>query len=340
MTDNGAEREINWNMPRTADKVNAINAMLSIIENKKLYESLLGQSRDTIDSLKSDLHSNELQNKHLIQENNKINQNINKLLQTNNKLELQLKKQTNSLKEKIKKLTKENEGLKYRDKKYQNDIRKKEKIYKSQQEKIKKLLDDRDKKSYKCLGMKLLNNQISTSVLNHPNSLNKTKKNQANNIQKKQYQESVEKENRLLDENNMLQSQIAHFQNQLQSVLSENNLLKESLLRLEVNAKESLIKINDLFANNSNKIPSINTYKYSMPFDNDSQNLVGRDIEESFKNLRVVLDDLKCKTDETNNAENIQRMQAEIISLKTTIRELQETNKEYQMLIKTYVNSE
>ena len=52
------ENEINWNLPRTSDKVNVINAMLAIIENKKLYESLLSQSRDTIETLKIDLHSN------------------------------------------------------------------------------------------------------------------------------------------------------------------------------------------------------------------------------------------------------------------------------------------
>jgi len=174
--------------------------------------------------------------------------------------------------EKIKALTKENENLKYKDRTYQNQLRKKEKAMKAQQEKIKRLLDDRDKKSYKCLGMKLLNHQVSTSILNHPNSLKAKKSNVATKeLQQKQYEKSVEQQNRLLDENNMLESQVAHYQKQLQSVLNENNLLRESLLKLEVNCKESLLKINDLFASNSNKIQSINTHKYSMPFDKDTK---------------------------------------------------------------------
>ena len=332
--------EINWNLPRTSDKVNVINAMLAIIENKKLYESLLSQSRDTIETLKIDLHSNEMKIRSLSQENKKINQNLNDIFQRKESLEIELKKQTSFYREKLKTLTKENENLKYRDKKYQNDIRKKEKIHKQQQEKIKKLLDERDKKSMKCLGFKLLNQQIPTSILNHPNSLNSNKNVLHKNNQRQQNEINQEKHNRLLDENNMLQSQIAHFQKQLQSVLNENNLLRESLLKLEINCKDTLIKVNDLFANNSNKIQSINSYKYSMPINNDTNNLINNDIEESIDHLGNVLDELKINIDQTNNEQNIQRMKSEIVHLNNTIQELQETNKEYESLIRTYVNSE
>ena len=115
----------------------------------------------------------------------------------------------------------------------------------------------------KCLGFKLLNQQIPTSILNHPNSLNSNKNLLHKNNQRQQNEISQEKHNRLLDENNMLQSQIAHFQKQLQSVLNENNLLRESLLKLEINCKDT-VKVNDLFANNSNKIHQL-TNIYSMP---------------------------------------------------------------------------
>ena len=339
MIDGGAE-EINWNLPRTADKVNVINAMLSIIENKKLYESLLQQSRDTIETLKIDLHSNEMKVKSVTQQNKQLNDKISAIFQRKEHLEIELKKQSNASRDRIKALVKENEQLKYRDKRYQNDIRKKEKIYKAQQEKIKKLLDDRDKKSYKCLGMKLLNNSMPTSILNHPNSLNSTKSVLNREVQKKQYQESMDKQHRLMDDNNLLQSQIAHFQKQLQSVLNENSLLRESLLRLEVNCKESLLKINDLFANNSNQIAGINSFKYSMPFDKDTQNLVNADIESSVQHLSNVLDELKTNIDATNNTEKNERMRVELVRLQTEIEELRETNQEYESLIKTYVNSE
>eukprot|EP01083_Nonionella_stella_P001043 3016_1 len=328
--------EINWNFPRTADKVNAINAVLAIFESKKLYQTLLEQARDTIENMKIEIHSNEMKLKSVHQKNKELNGRMNSIYQRKEYLEKELKKQTHSLKEKNKSLTKEIEQLRYRDKKYQNDIRKKEKIYKSQQEKIKKLLDERDKKSYKCLGFKLLNNQIPTSVLSHPSSLNASKnfsgKHGSGNA-------NVEQQNRLLDENNMLQSQIAHFQKQLQSVLGENNLLRESLLKLEVNCKDALMKINDLFANNSNNIQSIHSYKYAMPFDKDTQNLVNNDIEESVTHLLSVLDELKLNIDQTNNTENIQKMKSEIIRLKTNVQELEESNKEYETLIRTYVNS-
>lgn len=156
----GGTSSINWNMPRTVDKVNIINAMLSVIENKKMYESLLQQSRDTIESLKVEVHSSEMKNKSLLQQNKQMDHEMSQIFQRKEQLESQIKSQSTSLKEKIKALTKENENLKYRDRTYQNQLRKKEKTYKAQQEKIKRLLDDRDKKSYKCLGMKLLNHQV------------------------------------------------------------------------------------------------------------------------------------------------------------------------------------
>ena len=158
--------------------------------------------------------------------------------------------------------------------------------------------------------------------------------------QKKQYEKSVEQQNRLLDENNLLESQVAHFQKQLQSVLNENNLLRESLLKLEVKCKESLLKINDLFANNSNKIQSINTHKYSMPFDQDMQSLVSNDIAHSVHHLGNVLDDMKVHLDQTNNSENIEKMRREIMELRSNVQELEESNKEYESLIRTYVNNE
>jgi len=332
---------INWNMPRTADKVHIVNAMLSIIENRKLYESLLQQSRDTIESLKVELHRNENKNKSLHQQNKQMDQKMSALFQSHKVLESQIKSQAASLKEKIKALTKQNENLKYRDKTYQNQLRKKEKTHKAQQEKIKRLLDDRDKKSMKCLGMKLLNQKVSTSILNHPNSL-KTKKGgaAAKGLQQKQYEKSVEEQQRVMAENNLLQSQVAHIQNQLQSVLNENNLLRESLLKLEVNCKESLLKINDLFANSSNKIQRVNTHKYSMPFDRDTQSLVTNDIAGSVHHLGAVLDDLKVNLDRNDNKESVERMRREIVHLKSTVQELEETNKEYESLIRTYVNNE
>merc|ERR1712223_731715 len=122
---------------------------------------------------------------------------------------------------------------------------------------------------------------------------------------------------RLLDENSLLQSQVAHSQQQLQTVLNENNLLRESLLKLEVNCKESLLKINDLFANNSNEIAGINSFKYSMPFDKDTQNLVHDDIENSVAHLGNVLDELKHKMDENNNSEQNGLMRKEILRLKS-----------------------
>ena len=122
--------------------------------------------------------------------------------------------------------------------------------------------------------------------------------------------------------------------------LNENNLLRESLLKLEVNCKESLLKINDLFANNSNKIQSINTHKYAMPFDKDTQSLVSNDIANSVHHLGNVLDELKVNLDETNNTQNIERMRREIVDLRSNVQELEETNKEYESLIRTYVNNE
>ena len=145
---------------------------------------------------------------------------------------------------------------------------------------------------------------------------------------------------RLLDENSLLQSQVAHSQQQLQTVLNENNLLRESLLKLEVNCKESLLKINDLFANNSNKIQGINTHKYAMPFNKDTQNLVGNHIADSVHHLGSVLDDLKVKVDQNSNEENIEKMRREIMELRSNVQELEETNKEYESLIRTYVNNE
>ena len=50
--------KINCNLLQIKDEVNIINAILSIIENKKLYQSLLQQSYDTIESLKIDLQEN------------------------------------------------------------------------------------------------------------------------------------------------------------------------------------------------------------------------------------------------------------------------------------------
>jgi len=340
MVDGGGSN-INWNMPRTADKVNIVNAMLSVMESRKLYESLLQQSRDTIESLKVELHSSEMKNKAVLQQNKQMNHEMGQLFQRKEQLESQIKSQASSLKEKIKALHKENESLKYRDRTYQNQLRKKEKVYKAQQEKIKRLLDDRDKKSYKCLGMKLLNHQVPTSILNHPNSL-KAKKNDvaSKEAQKKQYAKSVEERNRLLDEKQLLESQVAHLSKQLQSVLEENNLLRESLLKLEVNCKESLLKINDLFANSSNKIQSINTHKYAMPFDRDTQSLVGNDIASSVQHLGNVLDELKVNLDETNNKDNIERMRREIVHLKSTVQQLEEDNKEYESLIRQYVNND
>ena len=156
----GGGSNINWNMPRTADKVNIVNAILSLVENRKMYKSLVQQSRDTIDGLKVDLHSSEMKHKSAQQQNKQMNHEMTQIFQRKEQLESEIKSKSSSLREKIKSLTKENENLKYRDRTYQNQLRKKEKIYKAQQEKIKRLLDDRDKKSYKCLGMKLLNHQV------------------------------------------------------------------------------------------------------------------------------------------------------------------------------------
>eukprot|EP01084_Bolivina_argentea_P238673 400970_1 len=312
-------REINWNLPQTSDKVNIINLILSLIENKKLYELLLQQSRDTIDNIKIDLHTSDMKIKSLTQENKQLNNKINTIFQRKQFLEIEIKKQTNLLKDKNKSLHRELEQIKYKDKKYQNDIRKKDKIYKQQQDKIKKLLDERDKKSYKCLNFKLLNDKISTSILNHPNSLkNQNMKNMTNAEQNQLKQQ----QNQLLDDNSLLQSQIAHLQSQLQTVLNENNLLRESLLKLEVNCKESLNKINDLFGNNNNE--NINRQKYSMPFNKETQNLINNDIDYSAQNLSNVLDELKDNIDKTNNKQNIQRMQNEIINLRQQIQELTE----------------
>jgi len=138
----------------------------------------------------------------------------------------------------------------------------------------------------------------------------------------------------------MMSCEVAHLQKQLQSVLGENNLLRESLLRLEVNCKESLLKINDLFAEGGNAVRGVRSDKYAMRYDRDAQALVDGEIEESVRHLGKVLDELKSNIDQTNNKGNIERLQTEVKRLKETITELEETNKEYETLIRTYVNNE
>jgi len=330
----GGFEEIHWNMPRVSDKVMIINAMLAMFEQKKMYESLLQQSRGTIEHLKIDLHSHEMRIKAMTQENKQLNSSMNNVSSRRDFLESELKKQTFSFKEKLKTVNKENENLRYKEKKYANDLRKREKQFKAQQEKIKKLLDDRDKKSYKCLGFKLLNTTTATSSL-VPNK-NK-KETSTTTTTDEQQQQHIQ---RMMEENCLLQSQIAHFQKQLQNVLGENNLLRESLHRMEVNCKESLCKINDLFANNRNQIQGINKFKYAMPFDKDTQNLVQNDIHDSMQHLSAVLDELKGNIAQNMNQEHVQQMHQEIVRLKNSVQELTQTNKEYETLITTYVNSE
>ena len=56
---------------------------------------------------------------------------------------------------------------------------------------IYKKIDDRDKKSYKCLGIKLLNNNISNSMLNYSNNLNKKQYVNTKEIQQNEYNKIV-----------------------------------------------------------------------------------------------------------------------------------------------------
>merc|ERR1719334_670408 len=152
--------------------------------------------------------------------------------------------------------------------------------------------------------------------------------------------EAMEGMRRAMEEKAMVVSEVAHLQKQLSSVLGENNLLRESLLRLEVNCKESLLKINDLFADGGNEVRRVNGGKYAMCFDADAQALVDGEIEESVRHLGEVLGELKNNIEQTNNKGNIERLQNEVMRLKATIKELEETNKEYETLIRTYVNNE
>jgi len=331
---------INWNLPRTSDKVNMVNAMLQILESKKLYESLLAQSRDTINALKSEVHSSESKNQQLHSHNKQLSARIKTLLQRKEQMEQTSKRKESAWKDKLKSAQKEIEGLAYRDKTYQHNMRRQEKVHKAQQEKIKKLLDDRDKKSYRVLGMKLLNAKGPSTTMSMNGALSKSRPKSATNSNSKASEEAMNAMRRAMEEKAMLSSELAHLQKQLSSVLSENNLLRESLLRLEVNCKESLLKINDLFADGGNEVRVVRAGKYAMVFDRDAQGLVDGEIEESVRHLGEVLDELKSNIDQTNNKGNIERLQGEVVRLKATIRELEETNKEYETLIRTYVNNE
>merc|ERR1719148_464632 len=125
---------INWNLPRTSDKVNMVNAMLSILESKKLYESLLEQSRDTINCLKSEVHSSESKNQQLHSHNKQLSARIKTLLQRKEQMEQQSKRKESAWKDKVKSAQKEIEGLAYRDKTYQHNMRRQEKVHKAQRE--------------------------------------------------------------------------------------------------------------------------------------------------------------------------------------------------------------
>ena len=56
-------------------------------------------------------------------------------------------------------------------------------------------------------------------------------------------------EMKLREEIDMLQSQQANYQRQMQKIMEENLEIRKCLLECEVQCKESLLKVNDMFVN-------------------------------------------------------------------------------------------
>ena len=280
-------------------------------------------------------------------------------------LQADYNKESKEYKNKYKELSKEYDNLRYKEKKHEHDIRKLENMNRGLQERVKGLLDNKDKKAYKIIGMKLLN-QTKTSIFapNSSNTNNNNKNNNNNNNSNNKRNSSIstfeinrykEEQNQMSEENGLLQSQVAHLQQQMSEILSENMKLRQSLLELETHCKDAFNKATNVMVSLSEENSSdlamlteefgnaeneINSDKYGMPF-SISENLIRKDIHSSINNFSKSMNKARTSINANKIAgNNSLKMKNEMKTLQSQINDLKQQNIEYEKLIRVYVSNE
>lgn len=71
-SDGNGSVQINWNFDRTQDKVDVVNLILQLIEQRSMFQNLLSQSRDAMDQLKRQIHDSTMKIQNLQQSNKQL----------------------------------------------------------------------------------------------------------------------------------------------------------------------------------------------------------------------------------------------------------------------------
>jgi len=138
----------------------------------------------------------------------------------------------------------------------------------------------------------------------------------------------------LEEDNKLLSLQLSNLQGRYQEVLDENNHFRKNLLQCETGFKNASSHLNNIchFDNNNNEENNqnlINEYKYGVPYD-ISKDHINKDISQCIINFDKFIQRVKYAI---NNGQNT-------IYSKTRIEELENINREYESLIRIYINKD